>query len=46
MISGGVFKIKSKRKNWSIETKYRSVRRKYKRLTQKEIRRKLREVIE
>jgi len=47
MVSGGTFRVKSKRKSWSVGTKYRSVRRRYKRQTHKEIRRQLRrEVIE
>jgi len=47
MVSGGTFKVKSKRKSWSVGTKYRSVRRRYKRQTHKEIRRQLRrEVID
>jgi len=47
MVSGGIFKVIPKRKGWGIGTKYRSVRRRYKRQTQKEIRRQLkREVIE
>jgi len=47
MVSGGTFKVRSKRKSWAVGTKYRSVRRRYKRQTHKEIRRQLRrEVIE
>jgi hypothetical protein len=46
MVSGGTFKVKSKIRSWTMEAKYKSVRRRYKRLAQKEIRRKLkREVI-
>jgi len=42
MVSGGTFKVKSKRKSWAVGTKYKNVRRRHKRQTHKEIRRQLR----
>ena len=45
MVSGGTFRIKSKRKSWSVGMKYRSVRRCYKRQTHKEIRRQLKKEV-